>query len=63
LRLEKTFLGTPQKVIPAQILAFFGPFSAFLQLFNRLTCVFSSNFGWKLYKFGKKVIAINKFDD
>ncbi len=24
---------------------------------------FSVDFGWKLYKFGKKIIAIEQFDD
>jgi hypothetical protein len=31
--------------------------------FGHLICVFLSNLDWKLYKFDKKVIAIEKLDD
>ena len=45
------------------LLAIFRLFSAILIAFNRLTCVILSNLDWKLYKFDKKVIAIEKLDD
>ncbi len=44
-------------------LGIFRLFSAIFMALNRLTCVFLSNLGWKLYKFDKKVIAIEKLDD
>jgi hypothetical protein len=57
------FFWKAQKAKPARILAVLGGFSAILAAFNRLTCVFLSNLDWKLYKFDKKVIAIEKLDD
>ncbi len=63
LRREKTFFGKVHRAIQAWVLAVFRLFSAILVAFNRLTCVFQSSLGWKLYKIDKKVIAIEKLDD
>jgi hypothetical protein len=59
----KDFFRKAQKAIPALILAVFSRLFDHFNRFWQLNMLFLSSLDRKLYKFDKKVIALEKLDD